>query len=184
MVGFLPLCIVLLSIGLERISRLIPPRSSVVVISVFFLAVFAITTQAQRQLFRNHSVEALAESVRLTRTVINPFHPDIDEVITLNIVHATKTYDPAHLPIRSFQALIDALKQADSTNRPLYINLANPGLLGLYLPEVEKLIWNTDVFKAPTLIYGLQNPCTRYIFQYRPHSIENISLPKIPAKNP
>ncbi len=184
MVGFLPLSIVILSIGLDRISRLLPTRSSLVVISILFLTAFFVTTHAQRQLFRNHPVEALAESVRLTRSTINPFHSDIDKVITLDIVHATKSYDPAHLKIRSIEALVDALKQADDTGRPLYINLGNPGLLGRDLPGIEKLIWNEEVFTAPTLIHGLQNPCTRYIFQYRPHSIKNIPLPIISKKNP
>ena len=175
MVGFLPLSIVLFSIGVDHISRLIPQRAAFAVISVIFIVIFGLTTQSQRQLFRMHPVEALAESVRLTRTVINPFHPGIDDVITLDIVHATRSYDPAHLKIRTFDALVDALKLADTSNRPLYLNLGNPGLLGRDLPRIEQLIKNGKIFEKPTLIHGLQNPCTRYIFRYHPGSIDPAS---------
>jgi hypothetical protein len=176
MVGFLPLSIVVFAIGFDRIGQLIPRRSAMVVISILFLLVFGLTTQTQRQLYRNHPVEALAEAVRLTRKVINPFHPDINEVITLDIVHATRLYDPAQLRVRSLEAFIEALKLADSSNRPLYLNLGNPGLLRRDLPGIGQLIDNREIFTSPTLIHGLQNPCTRYIFQYRPHSIENASI--------
>jgi len=184
MVGFLPLSIVVIAVGLDHICRLIPKRSAFAVIAIFFLVVFGQVTQTQRQYYRNHPVEALAESVRLTRKVINPFNPNIDEVITLDIVHATRLYDPAHLKIRSLEAFVDALKQADSSNRPLYLNLGNPGLLSRDLPGIGQLIENRNIFKAPTLIHGLQNPCTRYIFRYHPHSIDNISLTDISKKTP
>lgn len=182
MVGFLPLSIAMLAAGLDSIGRLIPVRPAFAVISIFFLIIFGMATQNQRQLYRDHPVEALAESVRKTREVINPFHPHIDDVITLDIVHATRLYDPAHLRVRSVNALVDALKQADSSNRPLYLNLGNPGLLSRNLPGIGQMIHNRSLFEDPILIHGLQNPCTRYIFRYIPDSIDTIPLPANPNK--
>lgn len=174
MIGFLPLCIVVVSIGLDRLARFSPKRPAFIIITTAFILLFALLTQTQRQIYRSHPVEALARSVRMTRKVINPFDPNIDEVITLDIVHATRLYDPAHLRIRSFEDFISALKLADSTQRPLYINMANPGLLGRDLPNIGKMIENRDIFSPPQLIHGLQNPCTRYILRYIPHSIESL----------
>lgn len=175
MVGFLPLCIVVVSVGLESISKIIPKAktSAWVILALLFCSLFAILTQKQRQLYRNHPVEALARSVRQTRKVINPFDPKIDEVITLDIVHATRLYDPAHLRIRNLEQFVAALKLADSTQRPLFINMANPGLLTIYLPRIGQMIDNRELFQEPIVIHGLQNPCTRYIVQYIPHSLKN-----------
>ncbi len=181
MVGFLPLAIVTVSLGLDRLARLIPGRATFPVLAILFLVVFTFVTQRQRQLYRRHPVEALAESVKLTREVINPFHPRIDEVITLDIVHATRSYDPAHLRVRSLGEFVEALQKADSSNKPLFLNLGNPGLLGRDLPEIGRMIQDRTLFEAPILIHGLQNPCTRYIFRYIPHSIDR--LPTLPPPN-
>lgn len=177
MVGFLPLCVIVVSVGLDRISRLISKRRAYAPLAISFCLLFALLTQQQRQLYREHPVEALAHSVRLTRKVINPFDANIDEVITLDVVHATRLYDPAHLRVRSLEEFVAALKLADSTNRPLYLNLANPGLLGRDLPIIGQMIEDRKLFQAPTLIHGLQNPCTRYILRYIPHSVDKFALP-------
>lgn len=183
MVGFLPLSIVVVSVGLDRISRWLPNRLAFTGLAVFFCLTFGLLTQNQRQLYRNHPVEALAKSVRLTRKVINPFDANIDDVITLDIVHATRLYDPAHFRIRSLKEFVAALKLADSSNRPLYLNLGNPGLLSRDLPVIGQMIENRDLFQSPTLIHGLQNPCTRYILRYKPHSIDKVPLPPSLDKN-
>ncbi len=175
MVGFLPLSIVVVSIGLDSLARFSPKRPAFIFIAAAFILLFAQLTQTQRQIYRTHPVEALAESVRMTRKVINPFAADIDEVITLDIVHATRLYDPAHLRIRSFEEFIAALKLADSTQRPLYINMANPGLLGRDLPKIDKIINNRNLFQHHKVIHGLQIPCTRYILRYIPHSFNRVS---------
>ncbi len=177
MVGFLPLCIIVVSVGLDRFSRLFPNNKAFLPLAVSFVILFGWLTQEQRQLYRQHPVEALTQSVRLTRKVINPFAPNIDEVITLDVVHATRLYDPAHLRIRSLEQFITALKLADSSNRPLYLNLGNPGLLERDLPIVGQMIDNRELFQPPTVIHGLQNPCTRYILHYIPHSIEKFTPP-------
>ncbi|MCF6313673.1 MAG: hypothetical protein L3J39_14605 [Verrucomicrobiales bacterium] len=178
MVGFLPLCIIVVSVGLERISAIIPKakNSAWVIVALLFCGLFAILTHEQRQLYRNHPVEALARSVRETREVINPFDPKIDEVITLDVCHATRLYDPAHLRIRNLAEFVAALKLADSTERPLFINMANTGLLTIYLPQIGQMIDNRELFQEPIVIHGLQNPCTRYIVQYIPHSLDKTTI--------
>lgn len=176
MVGFLPLCIILASIGLDRLARQLPGRAAFSTLATLFLIAFTLVTQRQRNLYRNHPVEALAESVKLTRKIVNPFDPRIDEVMTLDIVHATRSYDPAHMRVRSLGEFVDALKQADASNKPLFLNLGNPGLLERDLPDIGRMIHDRNLFAPPVLIYGLQNPCTRYIFRYIPQSISRTPL--------
>lgn len=182
MVGFLPLSTIIVAIGLDRLARLVPGRAAFPALATLSLIAFALVTQQQRRLYRSHPVEALAESVKLTREVINPFDPRIDEVVTLDIVHATRSYDPAHLRVRSLGDFVDALAKADATNKPLFLNLGNPGLLERDLPDIGRMIQDRNLFEAPILIHGLQNPCTRYIFRYIPHSISP-HLPGGPRKN-
>jgi len=182
MVGFLPLSTILVAVGLDRLARPMPGRAAFAILAILFLMAFSLVTQQQRQLYRNHPVEALAESVKLTRKVINPFDPHIDEVITLDIVHATRSYDPAHLRVRSLADFVGALTKADASDKPLFLNLGNPGLLERDLPDIGRMIHDRNLFEAPILIHGLQNPCTRYIYRYIPHSINRTPLVDSPKK--
>lgn len=182
MVGFLPLIIILVAIGLDRLAFQLPGRAAFSTLATLFLIAFALVTQQQRQLYRSHPVEALAESVKLTRAIVNPFDPRIDEVMTLDIVHATRSYDPAHMRVRSLGEFVEALKKADASNKPLFLNLGNPGLLERDLPGIGQMIQDRSLFAPPILIHGLQNPCTRYIFRYIPQSISQSPLVDPPKK--
>ena len=173
-VGFLPLAFIVVGIGFGAVApsagkcfgilaAVLPTLAGAVVVVIFALA-----TQHQRQIYRQHSVEPLGEAVRLTREVVNPFHPRIDETLTLGYVHATRLYDPAMTLATNDEEFFEAIRQADLLNRPLWINAANLGLGSSHFPKGTALIEDRDVFDEPIVLYGLQLPCTRYVFRYRP----------------
>ena len=184
MVGFLPLTFVVAGAGFDQITRSLTflPRFArplvVMVIAFAALALFAFVTNDQRQLYRSKPVEPLADSVHLARGVVNPFHPGIDQVLTLGFVHATRLYDPAMLYAGSDAEFLSSLREADLTNRPLSVNTANLGLARVHFPEAMALLENPEVFEPPVVLYGLQVPCTRYLYRYKPGGLARAAIDK------
>ncbi|MCB1092236.1 MAG: glycosyltransferase family 39 protein, partial [Verrucomicrobiae bacterium] len=173
-VGLFPLLIVLVGLGFGALMPVIPrwPALSNCLLtlagSVVVVAIFAMATQAQREIIRHHPVEPLAESVRLTREVVNPFHPDIDRSLTLGFVHATRLYDPAMTLADNDEEFVAAIRAAEAQGKPLWVNAANLGLAKSVYPMASELVEDRDAFEAPIVLYGLQQPCTRSVFRYRP----------------
>jgi 4-amino-4-deoxy-L-arabinose transferase-like glycosyltransferase len=173
-VAFLPLGLVVVGVGFGAVAPgarrwpkalgAIPPLLA----GFGVLALFAVATQAQRQIIRTHAVEPLAETVRLTRDVVNPFHPDIDDSLTLGYVHASRLYDPAMKLAENDEEFIAAIREAEMLKRPLWVNAANLGLAKSIFPKASALVEDRDVFEAPIVVHGLQQPCTRYVFRYKP----------------
>ncbi|MCB1236946.1 MAG: hypothetical protein KDM91_17895, partial [Verrucomicrobiae bacterium] len=168
-VGYLPLAWIVVGAGFaclfDRFSR---QRFLTPVLTMGWVAAFALATAPQRNLVREKSVEPLAESVRVTREVVNPFHPRIGEVLTVELVHATALYDPTMRRIKSDDDFVAALREADREGKPLFVNAANLGIGRPIYPKAFALIEDPAVFEEPIVLHGLQNPCTRYVFRYRP----------------
>lgn len=173
-VGFLPLAFVVVGAGFGAVlpgGRDRPgPLSGLMSLLAAgaIVALYATATQPQRKIVREHPVEALADSVRLTRKVVNPFSPGIDDSLTLGFVHASRLYDPAMTLAQTDDAFVEAIRRADLLNRPLWVNAANLGLAENSYPRAMALVRDRDVFDEPVVIHGLQLPCTRYVFRYRP----------------
>ncbi|MCB1230265.1 MAG: hypothetical protein KDN19_08370 [Verrucomicrobiae bacterium] len=174
-VGFLPLAFVVVGVGFGAVVPGIDGKKGGFWGAAIFLIAgaavvvpFAFATSAQREIYRQRPVEPLAESVHLTREVVNPFSPGIDESLTLGFVHASRLYDPAMTLAQSDEEFIDALRRAELLNRPLWVNAANLGLAEPLFPKTMQLLSDHDVFEEPVVLHGLQHPCTRYVFRYRP----------------
>ena len=174
-VGFLPFAYVLVGVGFGAVVPLGWKSGNRLLKGVLYLvaatlviAPFALATTQPRDIVRERPVEALAESVRLTRDVVNPFSPGIDNSLTLGFVHATRLYDPAMTMVKSDEEFVEVIRRAELLNRPLSVNAANLGLGDVYFPKAMELLRDHDVFEEPIVIHGLQLPCTRYVFRYRP----------------
>ncbi len=173
-VGFLPLAMVVVGIGFGAVA---PggrdrPRPLTGFISLLaaaaIIALYASATHQQRKIVRERPVEALADSVRLTRNVVNPFSPGIDDSLTLGFVHATRLYDPAMTLAENDEVFVETIRRAELLNRPLWVNAANLGLAEAAYPRAMALLRDHDVFEEPVVIHGLQHPCTRHVYRYRP----------------
>lgn len=173
-IGYLPSLLILGGVGFgaivptaQRWPRLL--RAGLPLLcGLAVLSLFAVATHPQRQIIRAHPVEPLASSVRHARRVVNPFHPDIDETLTLGFIHATRLYDPAMTLAQTDAEFVSALRRADQLRRPLWVNAAHLGLGEISHPLASRLVQDREVFEAPVIFHGLQDPCTRYVFRYRP----------------
>jgi hypothetical protein len=168
--GYLPMLFIVAGAGF---SHLVPdPIKFKGVLStvwgVSLIGAFALATEPQRKIIRHQPVEPLADTVRLTRgAIVNPFHPRIDDTLTLGFVHATRLYDPAMTHAENDQQFVEAIHDAETKNRPLWVNAANLGIATNF-PVATALIADREVFEEPVVIYGLQDPCTRSVFRYKP----------------
>lgn len=177
----LPFIICMVAIGIEYLPSMLHPvrlrtQAGLLLLGITLLP-YTLYTGAQRKLQREQAVEPLLESVRLTRDVLNPQHPDVGNAITVQFCMITPGYDPtAYIikkkytpdPAKKLQAL---MKQADKSGKPLHINIGQPALARLEWPNLMAVIDNPELFQPLEPLYGLQNGCTRYIFRYLAESI-------------
>lgn len=173
----LPFAICLAAIGLEylpsRIQFIRLRTQAGLILLATLLIPYTIHTGAQRTLQRDHSVEPLLESVRMTRDVLNPLHPDVDNAITAQFCMITPGYDPTSYIIKRKYTpdppkKLHALMQiADKTAKPLHVNIGQPSIARLEWPDLMAVLDNPEFFKALEPLYGLQRGCSRYIFQYQ-----------------
>jgi hypothetical protein len=116
--------------------------------------------------------------------VLNPFHADIDEEYTVQFCQATRGYDPATHFFRDDQKEPDGperlkalLQQADAEGKDLYVNLGMLGLARAQWSKLMEVVDNAEWFEPLPPLYGLQDPCTRYIYRYRRNSYQGNDAP-------
>ncbi|MCP4847097.1 MAG: glycosyltransferase family 39 protein [Verrucomicrobiaceae bacterium] len=172
----LPFALCLASIGLECISSTIQSvrlrTQAGLLLLAAFLIPYSLHTKAQRTLQRDQSVEPLLESVRITRKVLNPLHPDVDNAITAQFCMITPGYDPTSYIIKRKYSpepekkLHSLMQMADETRKPLHVNIGQPALARLEWPELMTILEDQALFQALDPLYGLQSGSSRYIFRY------------------
>ena len=140
------------------------------------IVLFAFLTTEQRQLVRRNSVEPLAESIAAIRPVVNPFSPGIDSVRTISIHHYTRLYDPAGFIAVTDEEFIELLGELGEREEPLFVNTAHFGLGRAFLPRSFALLGNREVFAEPEVFWGMQQPCTRFVYRYKPGGLTRVGL--------
>jgi hypothetical protein len=115
---------------------------------------------------RAHPVEPLRESVALCRRVVNWLSPGVGkDAVTLRLVHHTEGYDPWAVGVEDLGDLREVLDMADGEGLPVFLNVANLGLARAAYPEVMAEIEEGGEFEGPIVLWGLQAPCTRYVWR-------------------
>lgn len=179
----LPLFIATAAIGIDFLSQRISSVKKRAVWSYSILAAmlvgYAAFTREPVSLQRSHSVEQMRESVMATRQVLNPFHPDIDKEITVQFCQAARGYDPATYFLRSDKKQPDGpavlkkfMLRGDAEGKDVYVNLSMPGLARRDWSKLMEVVDNPEWFELLPPLYGLQDPCTRYIYRYRRNSYQ------------
>ena len=180
----LPLFVASAAIGIEyACAHLKPLRTRTLAgfgLLVVLLGGYALFTRHAVVLQRENSVEQMRESVALTREVMNPFHPDIENDITVQFCQAARGYDPAVYFFRSDKKEPDGperlkklLLRADAEGKQLHVNLSMLALAQRDWSGLMEVVENTEWFERLPLLYGLQEPCTRYIYRYRRNSYQS-----------
>ncbi len=130
-----------------------------------------------RQNIRHNSIEPLAGSTRHYRDVVNPFHPDIDKVKSISFHHYSRLYDPVGQVAKSDEEFIQFLKDNDTPDgKPLWINTAHIPFGKLFFPKAFALLENPEVFEPPVVFWGMQQPCTRSVFKYKPGGLARAGI--------
>jgi len=142
------------------------PRRSWALIGLVFIFAFGLITAPQRQLLYAHSSEPTRESVSLTRDVLNPFHPGIENVLTAGFHMEARGYDPAAHRIKSATALKKLIARADASGRDLFVNFSQYGLAQQLHPEIIALLEDPDLFEPIDALPGLSDQCTRHVYRH------------------
>ncbi len=100
----------------KNISRFAPAA-----VIVFFVSVFAISTQPQRSFFINNPLQHLREVVLAARPTLDPFDARQAGIMTATVTGAPLAYDPHIEDVRSAETLTSLLKTADETQPPLLL---------------------------------------------------------------
>lgn len=179
----LPLFIAAAAIGMETLTAWVrQPRAQAFagcgVIACLLLG-YALFSREQVVIQRAHSVEQLRESVEATRKILNPYHPDINKEITVQFSHSVRGYDPAAYFLRNDakqpdgpERLKELLVRADKEDKDVYINISMPGFARIHSSRLMKVVDNEELFEQLPPLYGLQDPCTRFIYRYRRNSYQ------------
>jgi len=166
----LPMVVVFAGLGVDSLGKLVAgsmQRSAVVTaVSLICFALLLATTHERIHLLRTQSVEPLYESVALTRTVINPALAEIDDgVITVGFSMWTEAYDPAAHFVHSADDLRAELESAREQGKELYVNFGQFLLARQNTPEIMALIEDDEIFEPVAVLYGLWQPCTRWVYR-------------------
>ncbi|MGI9239331.1 MAG: hypothetical protein ACR2RV_00940 [Verrucomicrobiales bacterium] len=162
----------MIALGVEWLSRakFLPSATGISPLPpLLFLGLFSVVTHQERVELRKNSVEPLRESVMETRTIVNPTHPDIEEVMTVGFVQPARAYDAAMYFIRRsdppgrFESL---LEKADAEGKPLFVNLALPNVARIEFPEIMQILDDPSQFERSAQFYGLANNTTRLVYRY------------------
>lgn len=115
-----------------------------------------------------HPMEAIRESVALTRKVTNPRHQDYGKgVLTACCIMTPGGYDHGAQEFESVEELRGLMAEADKQGVPLFINFGFRALYKESLPEVLSLLDDRSVFEPVAVLPGLFFPTTREVVRYR-----------------
>jgi hypothetical protein len=169
----LPGLLMLVAVGLGALPSMAKSlrmrNAGDLVIGCVFLAGFAVYTAPVRGNYRERSAEPTKEAVALTRSVVNLNHDDIGEVITLGFMLCSRGYDPYTYyfkadDVEEFQKF---LQRARDEKKPLFVNFALRGLAAVNYPSITEVVEDPTVFELVDVLYGLDGPCTRYVYRLR-----------------
>jgi hypothetical protein len=121
----------------------------------------------QSQLLVEAPIEAIRESVALTRKITNPRRADYNKgVMTAASVMNPGCYDPGAWRFKSADELRVLMKQADEWKVPLFVNF---GFRGLYetMPDVLGLLDDPRFFERVAVLPGQFVSTTREVVRYR-----------------
>ncbi|NNE90131.1 MAG: hypothetical protein HKN23_00640 [Verrucomicrobiales bacterium] len=163
-VGFLTTGVALFALPwgrLLRSGRRIPAASAILALAV----IVPLVSHQNLKLICKNSVEPLAESTREIRRVVNPFHPEIDEVWTISFHHYSRLYDPAGIVAKTDDEFLAILQEAEATGKPVAINTAHLDWGRTHFPGTFALLDDRTKFEEPVVFPGLQQPCTRFVYR-------------------
>lgn len=190
--GILAVCaftaVALVRLG-EGLSKIRPLRHAGSVPVVVFLAAYALLTHPVRAWHLENPIQRLRESVLMTRPSLDPGHPAQKDIMTVGFVIIPHVYD-AHVRVaRSPEKFFDLLRQADATNKPLFVNVGHPWAANHECPVQWAALHDESLFEEPVILLGIDGGVDRVIARYRPgamatYDFRSERIPQDPQNRP
>jgi hypothetical protein len=162
----LPGATVLAALGVEWVAARFGSRGGIAIL-VLALMGFGVVTEAPRRQLRAAPLQPWRDSVELTRAELDPAAAAADRVITVSFYMAPVYYDPRVHRIDNPEELRDWMREADASDRALYVNYGRPRLAQQRLPELVELVSREDLFEELALLRGLPPRGDRRVLRYR-----------------
>jgi hypothetical protein len=157
---FLPAFLLVVGHGLSKRST--PLLAGAVVVA------FLLASHPQRLALWQHPIEACRESVELTRTIMNPRHPDYgSDSITLGFTMFTEAYDPGLVRFQTVEELRHQMTEAKATGRQLFVNFSSRAYCETHYPELFSLFNDPELFEVVAVLPGQFDAATREVLRAR-----------------
>ncbi len=168
----LPGLIALVAAGSTKLVDTVPgmktrPVAANALLVVLVLAYAGLTHQTRSWLSAN-PLQQLPESVLATRGSLDPWNPSQQGVLTASFCIPPYLYDPHMVRLDRTAELVDLIKSAESSGKPLFVNIGMPWAASQYSPGMWALVNDSDLFEAPVRFAGWDPGLDRLVFALKP----------------
>ena len=152
--------------GAHRLACLLPAITRPLT-TLALTAASCLAAQPASQMLRHHEVEPNLAATRLTRTTLNPYHPQSGkESITAALVQPRRAYDPHIVTAKSPDDLRSLMQRASLRKVPFFIHLGDATRARIQLPDAMNLVDNPQFFRPVATLHGLDHAQTRHVWQW------------------
>ena len=158
----LPATAMLLSGMAETASRVrwTAPLAAILALTVL------VSGHRMRTLLRENEMEPNRAATALTRTVVNPRHPDYGKgVITAQFSCRRPGYDPGLRDIGSAADLEALQREAAMKGYDLYVNIGDAGAAAQRWPDLMSKLDDRTQFHTPAVLPGMDHAQTRVVWK-------------------
>jgi len=121
---------------------------------------------AMRTLLRQNEMEPNRAATALTRTILNPAHPDyLKGPVTVQFSCRRPGYDPACQEIGSAEELEVLRLKALQTGRDCFVNIGDAGAAVQRWPDLMARLQDPAVFRQMAMLPGMDHAQTRVVWQ-------------------
>jgi hypothetical protein len=174
MIYVLPALVGLMALGLvvtaNTVRRFSGVRHAAPCIVIASIAGFALLTQTTRAWQASHARTPYREATLLTRPHLNPFSPENTNILTAGTGDLPVSYDPRILRLRSAAELALLCHQAETQQRPLWLNLGVLWTLDS-LTKFKEMLEDRNLFDQPSRLRAELPAGDRLVVRYRPGGV-------------
>lgn len=175
LIFYLPFIIVCLAIALEIIPKSLR-LSPILIWLTFFGFLFSYFNAAHFTIYnlRHFPLEAQRDSVQLSRPDLDPYAAANKEIMTVQFVFSTLTYDPNAIELRKDEEaehLKELLLIAQQRSVPLYVNFGSENFARTLFPEIFTLLDDPEKFSRLQEFPGMDHHLSRVVYQMIPKEL-------------
>jgi hypothetical protein len=150
-------------------ERIWTNRALLVLVAGFAAAYWVVTAKAREWLLTK-PLQPMRESVLLTRPTTLPNYPGYADVITTSFNTPPGLYDPHCKRIGGREELVELMRESDSRDIPLFLNIGNPWAAAHHHPELYRMVTESACFEEIATLAGFDPTLDRKVMRYVPGS--------------